>query len=508
MGLANGYAGSSSTSHRWIVNFEPLRSLGRNRPLDFCILSVKKVNKIILSLYSDFKVTLKKVGQGKERKRHGDKPEHRRGGVTKHSPSIPVLVRLVEHILAKQESGRRQKGGGDGDEEPCCGLSKQRGKQKAAVATGDTKNRKALDDIGNLVNLHITDGKPITRPITRSFGAQMLTNAQAAAASKNLQKQVALPTDGARNKKPIVKNPKPDVVIDINPATVHKAKQERKNCRASSSKKKIHSLTSVLSARSKIACGIEDIDAVDVDNELAMVEYVEELYKFYKQHEKLCLPKDYMSSQMEINAKMRSILVDWLIEVHHKFELMPETLFLTMHIIDRYLSVESVLRKELQLVGVGSMLIACKYEEIWAPEILKMEKEILNKLDWSLTFPTTYVFIIRFLKAAASDKEMENMAFFFSELALMHYSMLIYCPSMVAASAVYAARCTLKKSPMWNKTLEYHTGFSEEQLMECAKHMVDFHSSAPDSKLTVVYRKYSKEELGGVALQPPATKFT
>jgi hypothetical protein len=77
-----------------------------------------------------------------------------------------------------------------------------------------------------------------------------------------------------------------------------------------------------------------------------------------------------MVKQIDINAKMRSILVDWLIEVHRKFELMPETLFLTINIVDRFLSMKSVSRRELQLVGISSMLIASKYEEIWAPEVV------------------------------------------------------------------------------------------------------------------------------------------
>lgn len=76
-----------------------------------------------------------------------------------------------------------------------------------------------------------------------------------------------------------------------------------------------------------------------------------------------------MGSQIEINDRMRSILVDWLIEVHNKFELMPETLYLTIHIVDRYLSIKTVPRRELQLVGIAAMLIASKYEEIWAPEV-------------------------------------------------------------------------------------------------------------------------------------------
>ena len=77
-----------------------------------------------------------------------------------------------------------------------------------------------------------------------------------------------------------------------------------------------------------------------------------------------------MDSQPEINSKMRSILIDWLTEVHRMFELMPETLYLTINIVDRYLSMNVVPRRELQLVGISSMLIACKYEEIWAPEVI------------------------------------------------------------------------------------------------------------------------------------------
>jgi G2/mitotic-specific cyclin-B, other len=141
---------------------------------------------------------------------------------------------------------------------------------------------------------------------------------------------------------------------------------------------------------------IEDIDKFDGDNELAVVDYIEEIYKFYKTAEvttetsvlqisdlllavsdndlhgllqRESRPLDYIEAQVEINSKMRAILADWIIEVHNKFELMPETLYLTMHIIDQYLSLQPVVRRELQLVGISAMLIACKYEEIWAPEV-------------------------------------------------------------------------------------------------------------------------------------------
>ena len=66
---------------------------------------------------------------------------------------------------------------------------------------------------------------------------------------------------------------------------------------------------------------------------------------------------------------MRAILIDWLVEVHLKFKLVPETLYLTVNLIDRYLEKVEVMREKLQLIGVTAMLIASKYEEIYAPEV-------------------------------------------------------------------------------------------------------------------------------------------
>ncbi|KAJ0978955.1 hypothetical protein J5N97_014429 [Dioscorea zingiberensis] len=402
------------------------------------------------------------------------------------------------------------------------------GKQKNTHVAGG-KNRRALEDIGNLVNVRVVEGKPpthISRPVTRSFAAQLLANAQATTTvAGNNKKLVTVAVEGAAakgaakaNKQKVTVNPKPAAVIVISPDTEEEQKHVNLKSRRSS-RKNVHTLTSVLTARSKAAaCGLvekpkslpHDIDALDSEDQFAVVDYVEDIYKFYKHSESSFQPHDYMDSQLEINANMRAILADWLIEVHNKFELMPETLYLTFYIIDRYLSMAAVRRRELQLVGVSAMLIACKYEEIWAPEvndficisdkaytreqILAMEKEILNELEWNLTVPTPYVFLVRFLKASHCDEEMENMVFFFAELAMVHYSMIKYCPSMLAASAVYAARCTLNKSPLWSETLQCHTGFSEPELQECAKQLVSFHSLAAESKLKVVHKKYSNSQ--------------
>ncbi|XP_062180654.1 cyclin-B1-5-like isoform X1 [Phragmites australis] len=418
------------------------------------------------------------------------------------------------------------------------------GRQKAAAAAG-RPDRRALGDIGNFTNIHVIDGKKVqlpegvNRPITRSFGAQLLKNAQANAAVANKNAVApALPAVARAAPKPTKKAPakpvpRPEQAIKITAGSDENRRPSEGAARSSSAhksrKKVVSTLTTVLIARSKHASGltgkpkelIEDIDKLDGDNQLAVIDYVEDIYKFYKAAQHESRPTDYMGSQPELSTKMRAILTNWIIDVHSKLELMPETLYLIMYMVDRYLSLQTVARRELQLVGIAALLIACKYEEIWAPEvsefihlsdnaytrqeILGMEKAILNKLEWNLTVPTPYVFLVRFAKAAGSgDKELEHMVFFFAELALMAYSMVTFCPSMVAAAAVYAARCTLRKSPLWTETLKHHTGFDELQLIECANILIRSHAAAPDGKLTTIYKKYTTEEFGRAALHPPA----
>lgn len=102
----------------------------------------------------------------------------------------------------------------------------------------------------------------------------------------------------------------------------------------------------------------------------------------------------YMEGQTEIAWDMRKTLVDWLLQVHLRYHMLPETLWIAINIVDRFLSRRVVSLVKLQLVGVTAMFVASKYEEIMAPsveefsfmtentysreEILKGEKIILQ----------------------------------------------------------------------------------------------------------------------------------
>jgi cyclin B len=163
----------------------------------------------------------------------------------------------------------------------------------------------------------------------------------------------------------------------------------------------------------------------------------------------------YMDEQDEITPAMRAILVDWLVEVHMKFRLVPPTLYLCVNIIDRFCAKNNVERRKLQLVGVTALLVACKYEEIYPPEVrdcvyitdraytrqevLDMEQDIVRSLEFKMTVPTAYPFLARFLHLTKASELTSFAANYYLERCLQEYDLLKYRPSLVAATAVCLA---------------------------------------------------------------------
>jgi cyclin B len=229
--------------------------------------------------------------------------------------------------------------------------------------------------------------------------------------------------------------------------------------------------------------GVDDI-VKDVPE--MCVEYINDISDFLKTPEAQYLPEyGYMKKQRDINEKMRAILIDWLIEVHYKFRLKEETLFITANIIDRYLSTANVKRQVLQLVGVTAMLIASKYEDIYPPplhdfvyitdnaytgrDIVKMEYDIIKELQFNLTTPSAYTFMNRYSRVAGADSVTHSLALYLIELPLIEYRMLKYEPSMVAAAAIYVAFHVLKTKINWQEKMASYTGYTEGQIRNCSK---------------------------------------
>jgi cyclin B len=276
-----------------------------------------------------------------------------------------------------------------------------------------------------------------------------------------------------------------------------------------------------VSSASSLSTGLipyEDIDQNDFDDPQAVAEYVNDIYEYLMEKEKDGVDPRYINSQVDVNEKMRAILVDWLVEVHRMFKLLPETLFLSVALIDRYLSLTQISREKLQLVGVTAMLIASKYEEIYAPEcndfvyisdgaytkqqILKMEQTLLNTLNFNITHPSSLHFLRRYSKAAGSDYTLHTLCKYLIELMLIDVKLLKYPPSVIAAASVYLARAMTQRTPLWTPTLEHYTTYNEQQVRECALEMNELLKKSQKSSLKAIRKKYSLPKFGQVADLP------
>jgi len=236
--------------------------------------------------------------------------------------------------------------------------------------------------------------------------------------------------------------------------------------------------------------GWEDLDAEDAEDPLMVAEYVNDIFDYMKELEIANMPNgDYMSLQEEINWDVRAILVDWLVDVHIKFRLLPETLYLTVNIIDRFLSRRTISLSKLQLVGVTAMFIATKYEEVITPgiqafyhladggytdvEILRAERYVLKVLDFNFSYANPMNFLRRISKADNYDIQTRTVAKYFMEISLLDYRLMEHPPSLVAAAAAWLAREVLERGE-WHPTLVHYSTYSEQELLGTAEIMLDY----------------------------------
>ena len=169
----------------------------------------------------------------------------------------------------------------------------------------------------------------------------------------------------------------------------------------------------------------------------------------------------YMDKQHEIQWSMRAVLMDWLVQVHGRFGLLPETLFLCVNFIDRFLTGKVVSLHKLQLVGAAALFLAAKYEEINCPsineviymvdngytmdEIFKAERFMLTILDFHLGYPGPMSFLRRISKADEYDLETRTLAKYFLEVTIMDERFIGSPASFLAAGAHAYARAILQK---------------------------------------------------------------
>lgn len=264
--------------------------------------------------------------------------------------------------------------------------------------------------------------------------------------------------------------------------------------------------------------GVPDIDAEDLDEPQMCALYAQDIFDYMASLElKWPVMPKFLRVQPSVTPEMRAILVNWMMMVHQRFQLLQETLFLAVSLTDRFLQVQSVSRSKLQLLGVTSIFVACKFEEMMPPtlgdmvyvtdgayqgkEVLRMEQQILRTLDWSLGRPVPLHFLRRNSKAAKADIVEHNLAKLVLELCLLDYSMSWVRPSEQAAAALCLSMHLFDQEGQqrWGDVMAHYGRYTEEALQPTIKRMAGLLLDAPKSNHKAPYEKYKQSRLERVS---------
>ena len=193
----------------------------------------------------------------------------------------------------------------------------------------------------------------------------------------------------------------------------------------------------------------------EFNSTLLPFEYLNDIWESFIDKEKFnnYSYKDIISTQRDIKESMRCILIDWIISIQNKFFMKKNTLFLTINLIDRYLSKKSIHRTKFQLLGVSSLFIACKYEEIYTKninqfveltarafdknEILEMEKTIFDLVDFNLDLPLSNDFFDILSTVYKFNEKEYYFGYFLLEAFLLDMTCCEYKQSQIALATCF-----------------------------------------------------------------------
>ncbi|KAL7523883.1 hypothetical protein ACHAWF_000721, partial [Thalassiosira exigua] len=258
---------------------------------------------------------------------------------------------------------------------------------------------------------------------------------------------------------------------------------------------------------------VRDLDyyGLEYDGDDVMAELREEIVKMkdFQGQEHRAVVGRYMHDQDFIDERMRAILVDWLCDVDRAKKGDPESIFLATQIIDRYLSENPNLAKaKLQLVGVSAFSIAWKCKKEFYPdnlsllayltdhsctedEIVAMEGKILKALNYMVSTPTAYNFIVWYLDADHEDKQLVFLVTYIAEEAMLSYQLQVtYKPSLLAAAAILIGRHVVNRESKWTPTLLRYSGYREDEVIPVAKEMLAAKKAKPEGLKGGATKKY------------------
>lgn len=217
------------------------------------------------------------------------------------------------------------------------------------------------------------------------------------------------------------------------------------------------------------------------------------------------LEKNFISSQKEINYKMRAKLVDWIIDVSLKFKLLDQTLFASIWYLDQYISKSKEISKNnLQLIGICCLMISAKFEEVYPPclsdyekvcdgaysidEIIDFEGEIMVTLNFNLAFNSSLLFY----QKNAKELSIKGKPYFYGEFLLTN-GLLDETINNYSQNILSEAVCFLLNK-MFKLKLKFDDKKEISQIKTAAKNIYKFLKKTEKLELTATKRKFGKSE--------------
>lgn len=272
--------------------------------------------------------------------------------------------------------------------------------------------------------------------------------------------------------------------------------------------------------------GVEDFDRAHWNDPFQVSHYAFDIFCYLKERESEFPIDDYMQRQVHLTKWMRSLLVDWMVEVQETFELNHETLYLAVKIVDLYLCKTLVIKDKLQLLGAAALFIACKFDERQPPliedflyicdgaykhdELKQMEMTTLRTIDYDLGIPLSYRFLRRYARCIKLPMPTLTLARYILELSLMDYDCIAFSDSKMACAALFMALRLHGEAQPWNATLQYYSGYQLSEFADIVPILNAGMSRKPKGTIKTIRSKYSHKifhEVAKVALMTTEELF-
>lgn len=298
-------------------------------------------------------------------------------------------------------------------------------------------------------------------------------------------------------------------------------------------------------SRGPVPAGVVDFDQETQPDCFQIGDYALDIFDYLKSKEGEFPVRDYIADQPVISKWMRSLLVDWMVEVQESFELNHETLYLAVKLVDLYLGERQLSKEKLQLLGAAALFIACKFDERIPPyiddflyicdgaytrkELIEMERNVFRAVNYNLGVPLSYRFLRRYARVSFVEGfcfltvgdhfvfsplfpqcakialPSLTLARYILEYGLMDYETITRSDSKLAAAALYIALKMLMPAndAVWTDTLRYYADYELEEFQEEVIVLNDnLNRKTKEKTLNTIRKKYAHKIFYEVAQKP------